>query len=498
MATNAQNLRRGARLSGRAPGSLEGIFITAVLSGFAGIALGLLAGSKLLTIGLPLLVMAGYIFWIWHSGIHRHNESVGDSCYYLGFILTLISMVGALFELSLVQNIDMGNILGAFGAALITTIAGLVSRLCFVGFRAGLNEAEKDMEQQLADFNVRLAAMTEQVCTHLEVTTARYEDTHRQMGDALANSVSRAEVVLETLPDRVSGSLDNLVTRLDSVRVPADLFSSRLTQCIHPLEQALQSLVNSLEHGLPQISQVLESRLSGVTQALSEKTNELGQSMDEGRGQLVAKMSALVQMHENMNSQLAVVHANTESRMVASELLIQKHLETTSNAMHVSMSRQVSETEKRLAGLGEKLAGEVSSIGNVRLEVEQRTLERIRNWEKALEGTTALVKKAHVPVAAAVRTLQVWQSDMTPILSGLRHASGDAEALSNTINSVSTGVQHLSESLDTLQQKIGRLNTDLPEQLKPEGVSGLSKKRRWGFRRQTGDLNVDPAYGDTP
>src|SRR5205085_699535 len=80
-------------------------------------------------LAFPLLIMAAYV-WL---GLNRRDgdvpdEKFADSCYYLGFIFTITSIIFSLFDLPNIGT-KMQDIAVRFGAAMVSTVAGLVVRV---------------------------------------------------------------------------------------------------------------------------------------------------------------------------------------------------------------------------------------------------------------------------------------------------------------------------------------------------------------------------------
>ena len=85
-------------------------------------------------VAVMIAVMAFYIFFIYkNKNLSISKEQKADSCYYLGFILTLIAMINTLITLD-VENIGsiFNTVVRDFGLALVTTIVGLVARIIWL------------------------------------------------------------------------------------------------------------------------------------------------------------------------------------------------------------------------------------------------------------------------------------------------------------------------------------------------------------------------------
>ena len=80
---------------------------------------------------LPLGVMIAYIVVGWFSVKNNTRELrtiFGDSCYYLGFLFTLSTIVIALFDVGL-RGVEIQDIATRFAAAMVSTLIGLAVRI---------------------------------------------------------------------------------------------------------------------------------------------------------------------------------------------------------------------------------------------------------------------------------------------------------------------------------------------------------------------------------
>lgn len=116
---------------------------------------------------VPLLIMAAYI----GIGLARKesdvsDEKFADSCYYMGFIFTITSLVFCLFDLPHIGE-KLTLIAVRFGAAMISTIAGLAVRVYLVSFKQdaadALHMAEDGVVDAYGRFRERLLITVEKM-----------------------------------------------------------------------------------------------------------------------------------------------------------------------------------------------------------------------------------------------------------------------------------------------------------------------------------------------
>lgn len=106
-------------------------FIVAFLVGAAGtIALKENHIAPGYSIALFFLVVVAYIIYCSHTAGATRPELLGDNIYYLGFLLTLVSLAYTLYKFTSVNN-EIDQIIENFGIALSSTLIGVIGRVYF-------------------------------------------------------------------------------------------------------------------------------------------------------------------------------------------------------------------------------------------------------------------------------------------------------------------------------------------------------------------------------
>jgi len=141
---------------------------------------------------VPLLIMGAYIV----LGYFRRDNDVADekfadTCYYLGFIFTITSIVFSLFDLPHIGT-RIQDIAVRFGAAMVSTVLGLAVRVYLVSFKKDVADAIKDAEDSVLDATRKF---TEQLTVALE----RLSDFECQVDTAAKASVERVNLQVENL-----------------------------------------------------------------------------------------------------------------------------------------------------------------------------------------------------------------------------------------------------------------------------------------------------------
>lgn len=271
--------------------SIPRLFLLVIIGKILASVAGWIVGSPwLLGFSVPLLLMGLYIL----LGIHRRDnrvsdEKFADSCYYLGFIFTLSSIVVALLDIpSLGTKLDEISI--RFGAAMVSTVCGLIVRVYLVNFRT-------DFQDTISHAEDHLLASVERFQVHLEHTVEKLREFQTQVCDVSRSAAVQAELALQ----------ESMVNHVRQVKVLAmeplvmehrklaeasaehiKATTKTLSHALHDYAQGLvsgtlqfeanakifsDSLQNRLEHAVPR-ADYLENRLAPTLDQLQHATSE--------------------------------------------------------------------------------------------------------------------------------------------------------------------------------------------------------------------------------
>ena len=279
------------------------LFLLFATGGFAFVmAAKFLAFKALATEGTVIALLVTYAILSWTSPrFQLHPDRLGDNCYYMGFLFTLASLSGALLVLqdssAEARGSLLESLLGSFGVALFSTIAGIAARVFFMQIHREIEDVEETIRRELQDsarllkdqlgdavsgletFRLRTQqVMDEQfdsACQEFAAASRKLSEqvaetgnAHAAAGHALARSSEQtveilaaavtttntrmAEVALahEKATDRLVGSAETLlgevsrlVERVDAIEVPSDL----LTRQVEDARQRIAALVGAME-----------------------------------------------------------------------------------------------------------------------------------------------------------------------------------------------------------------------------------------------------------
>lgn len=215
---------------------------------------------------LPLLVMVAYIV----LGYYRHEEDVtdekfADTCYYLGFIFTITSIIFSLFDLPNIGT-KIQDIAVRFGAAMVSTVLGLAVRVYLVSFKQDIGDAIKDAEDAVLDATRKF---TEQLTIVLE----RLRDFESQVDAAAKSSVERVNLQVENLSknhaEKLTGFFSELTTQNQKAFTLAlgevKTASRHLADSVDGYSQGMRSNLSSIEAKVGAFADAVTTRLKTTT-----------------------------------------------------------------------------------------------------------------------------------------------------------------------------------------------------------------------------------------
>lgn len=145
-------------------------FFVAFAAGvFGSIVIKALGAHPFLAAGYAAIVLIAYALLAWAGGrVKLEPETIGDNCYYLGFLFTLSSLSYTLYQmadptLNSGHPVDIPDVISGFGVALSSTIVGVFLRVFMMqlrpDFTAKDREVRADINRSFGEFRKNMAGM---------------------------------------------------------------------------------------------------------------------------------------------------------------------------------------------------------------------------------------------------------------------------------------------------------------------------------------------------
>jgi hypothetical protein len=318
----------------------KGLFIAFAVLGFTGIMIAKATGLN--GIGPAICSVAVLIAYAVISyrveWFRLHPDRLGDNCYYMGFLFTLASLSAALIAVENRPTALRGELIealiGNFGVALFSTVAGIALRVMFMQMRREVEDLEEqirnDLQQaaallkdqlgmaviDLESFRVRTQqVLIEQLNSAAEGFASGTGQMARHIS-AAADAYGQATFQLANDSAKVVTEVGRLIERIDKIDVPADL----LTRQVDDARARIQALVGALEASAVAEARrqesfgqavasldILLTRLSNIApyESIAVSARQLGVALEHSGD----KLTSLHQQLEN--------HSAAVSRMVS-------------------------------------------------------------------------------------------------------------------------------------------------------------------------------------
>jgi len=311
----AKNGIPNIKLRRTSAGNLRNFFFLFTIIGIASIFLvrTFTFDSLVFQMTVPGLVIILYSVLIFQKGKNvLSQDQLGDSVYYLGFILTLWALILALYDLS--EDPKAEDIISKFAIALVTTVVGIFVRVFMSQFAPAQEDINEMSEKMLSDTALNLK-------TQLDVTittfTGLIDELSRKTSETLEKNSLELSTFLKENSEEFSKASKKIINNLNNASDTLIQKSSSLDKTLEGLNNTTENFnenLNALNSALTQnnpakeisnlqdvfenMSKSMESYKEIVTTDLKEISSnkkEIFRSLEESR-------EALQKMYNNMSN----------------------------------------------------------------------------------------------------------------------------------------------------------------------------------------------------
>jgi len=240
---------------------------------------------------VPLILMVSYIA----IGYRRENDDVpdekfADSCYYLGFIFTITSIIFSLFDLPSIGT-RIQDIAVRFGAAMISTVLGLSVRVYLVSFKRDAADILQEGEDALIDASQRFREQLVMAYENLRTFQSAVED-------AAIKTVDGVNLQIEKLSTNHANKLQTFFADLTTRNQEA--FTLALVE-VKSASSRLADSVDGYSLGMRSNLTSIEAKVVVFTEAITERLRTTSFPDDYFAKQLAAPLSQLKDAAEDVS-----------------------------------------------------------------------------------------------------------------------------------------------------------------------------------------------------
>lgn len=310
-------------------------------------------GFYLSALVIPLITMSLYIYLGWNRKDRSlSDEKFADSCYYLGFLFTIISIVVSLIDMGVKrEQLQFDDITLRFGVAMASTALGLAVRIYLVNFKLELNDAVVAAEDEI----IRSAG---QFADRLQSASEAYKRFELSINTSTNN-------VVEHVGQRIEKMSEDHARRLDEhYQFSVERLNQFSLQAFKKLEEAsekLASATNSAADATRTVMRAFESELKTYAENLRERIDSSTLPSDFFARQLEPSVNGLITASNEFAK--AIASSSEEIRQTAgniSEGLSAMNRRATSAAKALETLERSSAYSQSLV---EKLAQAIEMIG---------------------------------------------------------------------------------------------------------------------------------------
>ena len=240
----------------------------------AGVLLIILTGDNIkINVFSMIAIMSFYIYFIYHN----ENDSISkeqkaDSCYYLGFILTLVAMINTLIVLDVDDMQSRFNsVVRDFGLALITTIVGLVARIIWLQLTsANAFDGEETIREKLIAEAQELETQTQRITGAFTSLAADAERVVTPLSGNLSNLSKTLDI-----PSELSASLHQIAINADELKVNLANLNSQTKAIDLGYFNELSSKFSALNSKLERLTPIMESNIENLNRTFEKNSKSI-------------------------------------------------------------------------------------------------------------------------------------------------------------------------------------------------------------------------------
>ena len=503
-----------------------------------GIGFVLIFMGKLIAQGQPILggIVASAL-GIGIMGLYRHDQKriraedqhprLGDEVYYLGLLYTLTSLCTALVSLFLLyggeQTLEKrtDEMIGSFGIALLTTMAGIVMRMTLQrqgtegqetiirippsdsdssGGTVEIEGVTVDLERYAYELRRQLQNSTNAFTSHANQTILQAKTTHAHMEEMMQafhiGLEEKAMVQLESL----KATYESVAEKAAEARQRTEEQGAGIQGALERLEAQVKNMDESIERIRAGSGETAENLAAIGTQAKAsaEAFAESGKTVTEGLNSL-AEATDVEKTHQVARKQFAVEMDQMLNRQAEKWIGVQgqareamQQMEQTSQAL-ASLGQEAQRTNTELTLLPDGVhkatmaiehLAEITSASNAITGLEanaKAVTEQLagiagagRRHEEALDAT---VKKLQA-LAEVTDTEFEGRAKLQEAIAVIAEIATTAGKYSENLKDTEREVQRINRGLNSVQNALQDEGLSLAEVLKKAIVAFDEAKQR--------------------
>jgi len=376
---------------------------------------------------LLAVIIVGLLGWYYAKSPETKDISrAGDDLYYLGLLFTLVSLIYALVSSFTFGDGDPGpkkidKLIGNFGIALLSTVAGILGRVILQSMERPGSPASP-AETSLPNHDLHIAAR--RLRTEMRGASDAFSHYSRMTMLQAEDTKRHAERMARNLNRRLEEDARNAIAQTE------DAFQKMAVQIQRTTQEAIQ-----------ETSGVLNRQSDEIAGALTALAEQLG-SANRALAELPASIEQTKRSIDALGKTLD--HQSNESANVLSALVGQ--LNTTSDSL-ADLPANIGQAQRGLDTLGESAKTAIANLD-----------EKAGEIAKAYETITRNAQKQQEAIAQGLEKAQAASTQMGSEVSGWVQYAEQIRATFETVNRSLTeliaNIERTQRSVDTRRETV--------------------------------------------
>ena len=324
----------------------------------------------------PLLVMGAYLAAALSlPRLALRKDQLGDNMYYLGFMLTLVSLTATLVQYS--EEAENEYIVSNFGIALVATIFGILVRSILTQLRKDTLAVERESQALLSEASFKLRGQISQATESFAILTRQIE----QITSESVASISQAHELL------AKGMVDIVDEKTQAIGEQSERSARALQESISQsqrlMEQAVvdaAKLTRDSQSEMASVLQQIASEMSAGAQGFYREIEEGNRSTKEI---ILAENAALILRLDELKL--------TVTKLESLPIDMDK-LDAFSSALAMATQRLLDQSQAFASASQEELAnfrnvaGQIGAASDALKDATDGYLDQIRQGASALSA----------------------------------------------------------------------------------------------------------------
>ncbi len=241
--------------------------------------------NTLIIILVSIIPMIIYGIYVYSNRKKPNVNTIADSAYFLGFLFTITSISLALYFLTPNENDltkQFNRIIQIFGFALITTIIGLLIKVCVVNLKPDLDDLSENIMENLHE---SVSLFDDELVNAIE----RFQEIDQQLSDRYTDFTNKVIRMEKDTLEKTSGHLDHIITNSGQelekfINESGQSLTTSMEESSKTLTAIMTKVVKDIEEGgkaLDVPSDLFTDKLSEPLSNMKNQINEFNNELSE-------------------------------------------------------------------------------------------------------------------------------------------------------------------------------------------------------------------------